>query len=229
MKNQASNPAQLLTARVWDLPLRLFHWALLVCVVGSFASAKVGGEWMRWHFYLGYCALTLLMFRVVWGFLGSRYAQFASFLPNPMAAWRTARGAASPSIGHNPLGAFSIYAFLLSLSFQAVSGLFSNDDIAAQGPLVIKVSKDLSDQITSLHKLNEKVIIGLVLLHVAALLYYRFVKKEPLVKAMITGDKQLETNLTNAPAASDTLAVRLRGLVALCGCAACVYWIVNKL
>lgn len=211
--------------RVWDLPLRLFHWTLLATVVGLFISAKVGGDAMKWHFYLGYLALALLMFRIVWGFTGSQYARFSSFPPNPVAAWRTFKGAVGSHLGHNPMGALSVYALLASLTFQAVSGLFSNDDIASEGPLVVKVTKELSDRITGLHQANEKVIMLLVFLHLAAILYYRFGKKEPLIQAMVTGDKP---NVVGE-AANDAASTRLRGLAVFATCAAIVWFVVNKL
>ncbi len=215
--------------RVWDLPLRLFHWSLLICVIGAFASAKIGGNAMKWHFYFGYTLLTLMLFRLVWGFVGSRTARFSSFPPNPMAAWRTLRGAVSNYLGHNPAGALSVYALLCSLSFQAFSGLFSNDDIASEGPLMVKVSKEMSDQITSMHKINEKIIIGLVLLHLAAIVYHRYAKKERLVQAMLTGDKDVESGLEQAISVQDDVALRLRGLAVFVSCAALVWLVVNKL
>ncbi len=216
--------------RVWDLPLRLFHWSLLVCVAGLFITVKIGGDAMKWHFYLGYFALALLLFRLVWGVMGSRYARFASFPPNFAAAWRTLRGASHPTVGHNPLGAFSVYALLASLTFQAISGLFSNDDIAAEGPLAVKVSRALSDQITGLHKINEKIIIALVLLHLAAICYYRFVKKEALIKAMLTGDKHVgDKHSAISEHATDTASTRLGGLTVFALCSALVWLIVNQL
>jgi cytochrome b len=217
------------TIRVWDLPLRLFHWSLLVCVIGAFASAKIGGEAMRWHFYFGYSMLVLMLFRIIWGFVGSATARFSSFPPNPAAAWRTLRGAVSSYLGHNPAGALSVYALLCSLSFQAVSGLFSNDDIASEGPWMVKVSKELSDQITSWHKINEKIVIALVLLHLAAIAYHRYAKKERLVQAMLTGDKVIESGLDQASAVQDDFSLRLRGLAVFISCAASVWLVVNKL
>jgi cytochrome b len=217
------------TVRVWDLPLRLFHWSLLICVIGAFVSVKIGGNAMRWHFYCGYAILTLMLFRIVWGFVGSHTARFSSFPPNPAAAWRSLRGAVSSYLGHNPTGALSVYALLCSLSVQAVSGLFSNDDIASEGPLMVKVSKELSDQITSWHKINEKIIIALVLLHLVAIVYHRYAKKERLVQAMLTGDKTLEGGVNKADAVQDDTAIRLRGAAVFAGCVVVVWFVVNKL
>ena len=230
MNPTPSPPPQQQSTRVWDLPTRLFHWSLLACVVGCFACAKVGGDAMRWHFYFGYAVLILLIFRIVWGFVGNRYARFASFLPNPLAALRTLKGGAAPHLGHNPLGAFSVYALLGALAFQACSGLFSNDDIASEGPWMVKVSKELSDQITSWHKINEKIIIVLVLLHIAALIYHRVVKKERLVAAMVTGDKSapISADAAQTLAAQDHAALRWRGLAVLLAAAGAVWVLVNK-
>lgn len=184
---------------------------------------------MQWHFYFGYAILTLLVFRLAWGFGGNRYARFSSFLPNPAAALRTLKGAAAPHLGHNPLGALSVYALLCALLFQAISGLFSNDDIASEGPWVVKVSKELSDQITRLHKINEKVIITLVLLHLAALIYYHAVKKERLIRAMITGDKTVSSAIAGEQSAEDNSALRLKGLAILVAAATAVFCLISLL
>ena len=216
--------------RVWDLPTRVFHWSLVLCIIGAVISANIAGNAMVWHFRFGFCILTLLLFRIVWGFVGNRYARFSSFLPNPLAAWKTLRGAASNTLGHNPLGAWSVYAFLVMLSVQAITGLFSNDDIANEGPWAVKIAKDLSDALTSWHKgYNKGIIVGLMLLHIAAILYYRYVKKERLLKAMITGDKEVVASESagetiRVQCADDTTALRLRAIAVLAACA-CVVWL----
>ena len=216
--------------RVWDLPTRVFHWSLVLCVIGAVVSGNIAGNAMVWHFRFGFCILTLLLFRIVWGFVGNRYARFSSFLPNPLAAWKTLRGAASNTLGHNPLGAWSVYAFLVMLSVQAITGLFSNDDIANEGPWAVKIAKDLSDALTSWHKgYNKGIIVGLMLLHIAAILYYRYVKKERLLKAMITGDKEVVASESagetiRVQCADDTTALRLRAIAVLAACA-CVVWL----
>ena len=221
--------------RVWDLPTRVFHWSLVLCVIGAVVSGNIAGNAMVWHFRFGFCILTLLLFRIVWGFVGNRYARFSSFLPNPLAAWKTLRGAASNTLGHNPLGAWSVYAFLVMLSVQAITGLFSNDDIANEGPWAVKIAKDLSDALTSWHKgYNKGIIVGLMLLHIAAILYYRYVKKERLLKAMITGDKEVVASESadetiRVQSAEDTTALRLRALAVLAICAAVVWFAVTKL
>lgn len=214
--------------RVWDLPTRLFHWALVVTVVGSVVTIELGGNWVEIHFWCGYAALTLLLFRLVWGFAGPRYARFGSFLyaPREIEAYARGllgRGPGTRYLGHNPLGALSVFALLLSLAFQASTGLFANDDIASEGPLARFIGKDLSDRITGWHALNEKILYALVALHVAAILYYTLRKKEPLVRAMLTGDKEGRPQ----DAARDGAAVRIGALALVALAAAAVYVLVH--
>lgn len=147
---------------------------------------------MLWHFRCGYLILSLLLFRVVWGFVGSTYSRFAYFPPNPAAAWRYLRGQHSPQPGHSPLGALSVYALLLALLLQVVTGLFANDAIMWDGPLRHWVSDDLSDQLTQWHKLNRFVLLGLIGLHISAIAYYSWVKKRRLVAAMIHGHQDID-------------------------------------
>jgi cytochrome b len=120
------------TLRIWDLPTRLFHWALVVCVLGAFVTVKLGGLYMEWHVRFGLATAGLILFRVLWGLFGSRYARFSQFLrgPRALAAYL---GGRLRTAGHNPLGALSVIAMLLAFGFQAVSGLFASDDIMIQG------------------------------------------------------------------------------------------------
>jgi cytochrome b len=215
--------------RVWDLPTRVFHWAIAISVTGAFVSAKIGGNAMIWHFRFGYCVLTLVAFRLVWGLIGGRYARFASFLfgPASILAYLRGRPDAPRTAGHNPMGALSVFALLSALGFQAVSGLFSNDDIASDGPMVKFISKELSDRITGWHHTNEWVIAALVSTHVAAILFYLFARKENLITPMLSGDKKADSFHANAPASRDDAALRFRALVVLAVFAAIVYAIVN--
>ena len=216
--------------RVWDLPTRLFHWALVACVIGSLVSINIGGNAVGWHFRFGYAILTLLIFRLVWGFIGPRHARFASFPPNPAAAWRYLRGREPHPAGHSPLGALSVYALLLSLTFQAVTGLFANDAIMWDGPLRGLVSNAVSDRLTALHQFNRLIVIGLVLLHLAAIAYYRFAKREPLVRTMVTGDRKIPAIVAQTPVETlDGPRERLLGLAVLAASAALVWTVVTKL
>ena len=112
------------TVRIWDLPTRLFHWALAACVIGLVITAKVGGNAMEWHFRLGYAVLALLVFRVVWGLIGGRWSRFSAFLYSPARLVRYLRGNAHPedSAGHSPLGALSVFALLAVLGAQVGTG-----------------------------------------------------------------------------------------------------------
>ncbi|PLX76969.1 MAG: cytochrome B [Azoarcus sp.] len=175
--------------RVWDLPTRVFHWALVVLTAGVFASGLIGGNLIVWHGRLGVAIAGLLAFRLVWGVLGSTYARFTHFVPGPGRIKAYLRGQWKEP-GHNPLGALSVLGLLGVMIFQVVSGLVANDDIAFEGPLYAIVSKSTSDWMSSLHRQNIWIIGGLIALHVLAILYYAHVKKDNLVKPMITGVKE---------------------------------------
>ena len=180
--------------RVWDLPTRIFHWALAALVVFSFTTGKVGGDWMSWHLKSGYAVLALLVFRIAWGFAGSDTARFARFLRGPRAALAYARGLAAgrhPFVaGHNPLGGWMIAAMLAVLAFQAATGLFSDDEIATQGPLAVKVSNEMVSRMSSLHAISEWIVVALVAMHVAAIAVYRFAWNVRLVGPMVHGRSQ---------------------------------------
>lgn len=216
------------TVRVWDLPTRLFHWLLALCVVGLVVTGNLGGNWMVWHQWLGYAVLTLLLFRVVWGFAGGRWSRFSSFFYGPASVLRYLRGQSAPEhrIGHNPLGAWSVFALLAVLLLQAGSGLFSDDEIAFTGPLVGLVSGDLVSQATSYHKdIGKLILIGLVGLHLVAIVFYRVVRKHGLVGPMISGDKVLEGATTKSSV--DNARTRLAALLVLAVSAIAVYAIVS--
>jgi len=205
---------RLVPVRVWDLPLRLFHWLLSLCVVASIVTAKVGGEAIVWHFRLGYAAMALLIFRLVWGLVGGRWARFASFVVSPMSTWRYLRQSpAKPAVGHNPLGAWSVLAVLGILAVQVATGLFADDEIANVGPLNPLLSGDWALRLTFWHKeIGAKIIVFLVVLHVAAIVWYRRVKGENLITPMVTGDKTLPAN---TPASADGWGQRLLAVVIL--------------
>jgi cytochrome b len=213
--------------RIWDLPTRLFHWTLLVLVVTSFVTGRIGGNAMKWHMLSGYTILTLIVFRLLWGMAGSHYARFAEFVRGPRAVLAylldTVRGTATSHAGHNPLGALSVLALLAALLLQASTGLFSNDDIANEGPLAKLVSGAVSEILTSIHRFNKYIILGLVALHLAAIAFYYFAKRENLVRPMITGDR----HGIQAPPAVDDLQLRLRALVLLALAAGLIAYTVN--
>jgi cytochrome b len=176
--------------KVWDLPTRLFHWLLFAAVAAALWTGWVGGSWIEWHGRLGLVVLGLLTFRIIWGFLGSTYARFAHFAPTPGRVLDYLRGRWRGE-GHNPLGALSVFALLGVLTWQAVSGLFSNDDIAFKGPLARLVSGDTGTWLSGLHRQGLWIILGLVGLHLAAIAVYALRGKN-LVKPMVLGWKEAD-------------------------------------
>jgi cytochrome b len=186
--DQASRKRPIL---VWDLPTRLFHWLLVALMVAAFVTGQLGGDLIQWHGRLGLAIIGLLAFRLVWGFVGSTYARFASFIPRPATIVAYLRGRWR-GLGHNPMGALSVYGLLTVVAIQAVTGLFANDDIAFQGPLAALVDGTTSQFLTSIHRLNVGLLLALVGLHLAAILFYTWVKRESLVPPMITGIKLVE-------------------------------------
>lgn len=208
--------------RVWDLPTRLFHWLLLVCVAGLVVSSQIGGDAMMWHFRFGYAVLTLLLFRLVWGLVGGRWSRFVHFAPTParlLTYWRG--GHRQAAIGHNPLGALSVFAMLGILLLQVGTGLVSDDEIANAGPLSHLVSSALSSTATSYHKTFGKLaLLTLIALHVAAILYYQLRLRHRLVQAMLHGD-QISDHAS--PPSRDDWRTRLLALVLFAGCGTLVY------
>ena len=172
--------------KVWDLPLRACHWALVVAVAVAFVAAQIGGNAMVWHGRAGLAALGLIVFRIIWGFVGTTYARFSNFVRGPASIRAYLRGEWQ-GLGHNPLGALSVLALLPLVGSQAATGLFANDDIAYQGFLYPLVGGDISDWMTAIHKLFEPALIVLVLAHVGAIAFYARVKKHNLLVPMVTG------------------------------------------
>lgn len=176
------------TIQVWDLPLRLFHWLLALAVVAAIVTGEIGGNLIDWHGRIGVFIVGLLVFRLIWGFVGSTHARFASFFPTPAKITAYLKGQWQGH-GHNPLGALSVFALLGVLAALVGAGLFANDDIAFQGPLFGLVDKSLSDRLSGLHALAFNVLAALLVLHIAAIVFYVRIKKHNLVVTMLTGKK----------------------------------------
>ncbi len=186
--------------KVWGPISRLWHWLL----VASIGVSWWLGEFMTfstidWHFYFGYIILGLMLFRIVWGFIGPAPARFRALIHTPQQIWRYLKkiGSRSPSgsAGHNPLGSLSIIALLSSITLQSVTGLFiESDDFFDSGPLAGFVSETAIKQLNGWHHLNAKILLVLVGLHLCAILFYLLWKKENLIKPMITGWKWVKTN-----------------------------------
>ena len=215
--------------RVWDLPTRVFHWALAAGVSGSVITAKIGGNAMAWHFRFGYLIMTLLAFRLVWGLVGGRWSRFASFIYSPATLLRYLRGHARPEehldVGHSPLGAGSVFALLALLLLQVSTGLFADDEISNSGPLVKFVSTATSALATGWHKnFGQWLIIALVLLHLGAIAFYRLRRGRDLVRPMFTGDKMFAGRV---PESVDSARHRGLALTLVALCAALVGWLVG--
>jgi cytochrome b len=184
-----------LSVKVWDLPTRLFHWTLLALVVTCWWTAGEDGD-IDWHMRCGYAVLALLLFRLVWGVLGSTTARFASFVVSPrkvLGYFADVRAnTLPPQLGHNPAGGWMVVALLVLLLGIAGSGLFANDDIMSEGPLAHHVSESMSDLATAWHEGGFYTLLALVALHVSAIVFYLLMKKDNLVRPMLTGSKEMQ-------------------------------------
>ena len=177
--------------KLWDLPTRIFHWSLVACVLAAIVSGQIGGGWIDWHGRIGIAIAGLVTFRLAWGLIGSTYARFSHFFPVPANIRNYLQGEWQGE-GHNPLGALSVLGLIGLLTVQVGTGLFSNDDIAFVGPLFELVSKDVSDTLSGFHKMLADGLIGLIVLHLLAIAFYGHVKKQNLVRPMVTGWKEGE-------------------------------------
>ena len=177
--------------RLWDLPVRVFHWSLALAVTAAIVTGELGGAWMDLHGKAGLSIVGLVAFRLAWGFVGSAHARFLRFAPTPAKVKDYLRGTWR-GVGHNPLGALSVFALLSLLAAQATLGLFSNDDIAFSGPLAQLLGDDAVGWLTGWHKRLANVLLALSGMHVAAIAFYVWVKKNNLVSPMITGWKDVQ-------------------------------------
>ncbi len=186
---QVGNAARL----VWDWPVRIVHWGLVISILGAFITNRLGVSYFSYHSFFGYTVIVLVVFRVLWGFVGPRHARFSNFVKGPKAVLRyvhaTGRGWKTHHAGHNPLGAAMVLLLLALLGAQAAFGLFANDEILEAGPFAGIVSKGFSLGLTSLHRRLFFVIAGAAGLHVGAVLWHWRVKGDNLIGAMITGRK----------------------------------------
>lgn len=213
------------TVQVWDLPLRLFHWLLVAAVTAAIVTAEIGGNLIDWHGRLGLFVMGLVLFRLVWGFVGSTHARFAEFFPTP-AKLRAYLTNSWQGLGHNPLGAFSVFGLLGLLAIQVGTGLFANDDIAFHGPLYELAGSALSGKLTGIHELAGNALIALIGLHVSAILFYAHVKKINLVRPMVTGTKQMEAGNENA--SQELKGGGILALLLAVGLAVAVVWFVGS-
>lgn len=218
------------TLRIWDLPTRLFHWALALAVVGLVTTGSLGGGWMNWHLRLGYLVMALLVFRLGWGLVGGHWSRFHTFLYPPGALKDYVAGQAPlhQRLGHTPLGALSVFAMLGVLAAQVATGLFSDDEIAFFGPLTRFVSNDTVAVATRYHKdIGKLFVLALVGLHVAAVAYYQWGRGQPLIGAMLHGDKPVEAPGHSLPPSADGWRSRLMATLLAMASATLVWWVVS--
>ena len=183
---EAAAPAGMRRIVLWDLPLRVFHWSLMAAVTAAIVTGELGGAWMPWHGRAGLLIVGLLVFRVVWGVLGSATSRFTHFAPSPGRLLAYLRGRWR-GVGHNPLGALSVFALLGLLFAQVATGLFGNDDIAFAGPLNHLVDDSAGARLTGWHRLLADGLFVLLALHLAAIAFHVLVKRHRLIRPMVTG------------------------------------------
>jgi cytochrome b len=220
--------------RVWDLPVRLFHWALVILIATSYLSGQAGGDWMKLHFWSGYAILTLLLFRIAWGFVGSTTARFSDFVKGPSAAFghlAELAGADRPrEAGHNPLGGAMVVVLIFAVLAQVVAGLFSadTDTGVVTGPLSRFVADKWIERATAFHEFWVNVLLVLVGVHVLAAIVYLVWKRQNLIAAMIHGHKPIDDVVSpGEPAPKLTFVSGRLALLLLIACAAIVYFIVR--
>jgi len=197
--DQPQGEAQAKPRRIWDVPVRIFHWLLVLSIAASWATAEVVGDeyiggvsWMQVHMWLGYWTAGLIAFRIIWGIIGSRHARFWSFLKGPMTTVRYGAslfGGHREAPGHNPMGAWMVIAMLALVGWQVATGLFANDDIVWSGPWAHTVSDDFQSRFTNWHRFNFNLILAAIGVHVLAIATYQFGLRKDLVGPMFTGRK----------------------------------------
>jgi len=207
------------TVRIWDWPTRIVHWLLVALIAFSWWSAE--NDELEWHIRSGLTILFLLVFRLIWGLIGSSTARFASFVRGPRAILDYVRGRSGYRLGHNPIGALSVVGLLALLAVQIGLGLFASDeDGLVSGPLAHLVGFELSEEVADLHEDNFYILLALIGLHVGAILFYLFVKRDNLVKPMVAGTR-------DAPAGTEPMrpAALWRLLLAIAVAFAVIWWV----
>lgn len=210
--------------KLWDAPLRIFHWSLVVLVSAGFITGLTGGGWMDWHGWFGGATAGLIGFRLAWGIVGSTYARFTTFLKGPTTIAAYLKGEWQ-GLGHNPLGALSVIGMLVVLALQVISGLFANDDIAYRGPYNVLIGEESEALALYLHKRIYWLIAALVGLHLGAIAFYARAKGENLVKPMLTGIKEIPLAASPPSALHDAAGGGWRALAIAVGVAALAAWI----
>lgn len=208
---------------VWDLPVRLFHWLLVFCLIGSWYTSEGDRGLIDIHMLFGYAILALVLFRIFWGFIGTRYAKFTEFLPSKNELKNYLNNNNKPYLGHNPVGSLMVLFMLLLLLLQAVSGLFMTDDIFTNAPYFDSVSKSTQSFMSLIHNNIFDIIVIVSILHISAILYYLIVKKQNLIWAMFTGKKWVDSKFVSSAIAHSKLISAIILLIVIC---VFVYWLV---
>ena len=197
------------TILVWDLPIRLFHWLTVALVAAAYVTWRM--NWMDWHAYAGDALLTLLLFRLAWGVIGSDTARFTRFLASPRAAFRhlthILRREPDAQVGHNPAGGWMVMLMLGLLLGQTLTGIIDNNDVADAGPLTDILPAWLSNLIDDLHGWLWNALLAAIALHVLAIALYAVAKRQNLVRPMLTGRKTLPAEAAVPRVASPLLAL----------------------
>jgi len=220
--------------RIWDLPTRIFHFLLILALFGSFATIYLSDDLVLWHARIGLFFLSLLIFRVLWGFCGGHWSRFQSFVSSPSAALQALRetlsGRTQFTTGHNPIGGWSVLVMMGLLLLQVLAGLCSDDEVAFSGPLTKYLSEAWVERATWYHtEVGVWLIVAVVSVHVLMIFWYRKRYGHDLVTPMITGDKELSiaSHEDAPPSSQDTSKDRIMALVMFALIALLVYGSIN--
>ncbi|MDR1349927.1 MAG: cytochrome b/b6 domain-containing protein [Zoogloeaceae bacterium] len=213
------------TVKVWDLPTRLFHWSLVASIAALFVTGKMEDAIVL-HGRIGIFVVGLIVFRLVWGFVGSTYARFLQFFPTPARILAYLKGEWR-GLGHNPLGALSVFALLFLTALQTGLGLFAYDEISFHGPLAALIDDDLAVRLAGWHHLLANALFVFIGLHVASIVFYKLVQKHNLLLPMLTGRAETPENESPQPAQGGGIPALLLALAiaAFALWAACGAWI----
>lgn len=208
---------------IWDLPLRLFHWSFAASIMLLWLTSELGTDYIDWHLKLGYFVLTLVSFRLVWGFVGPQHARFFSFFPTPRKVISYLKNKDQKYAGHNPVGSLMVFAMLLLVLVQGVSGLFVDDEVFTSGPYFNSAGAEIDSLMRTLHFNTFDFILAAIALHIAAIAFYKIIKKQNLTKAMITGQKSSQGLKESDEIPHSKLIVAF--IVAILACTF-IYWLV---
>jgi cytochrome b len=210
--------------RVWDVPVRVFHWLIVVLVAAAYVTWRL--NWMTWHGRIGEAALVLVLFRLSWGFFGSETARFSSFVASPRTVWShlkaSLRREPDHQVGHNPAGGWMVVALIALLLVETLSGVYVANDIADEGPLTEHVPAWAANAIAASHAIVWDALLAAIVLHVLAIASHAAIKGQNLVRPMITGTKVLPADKPTPRTGGSGRAILL-----LLGCAVVAAALVN--